>query len=114
MSLFLLFDTMKGSNNIDKKVVDSITKFGGNVEKARHVDFFLYFNNEYDATCVEIELKNLGFETEVNKNSYNDTWGCYAHKKMKVATGRIIDIGNWLEVLAKKHNGIYDGWGSEI
>jgi len=105
---------MKRPKNIDKAVVDNITTHGGDLEKARYVDFFLYFKNEYDATCVEIELINLGFKTEVNQNSYDNKWGCYAHKKMIVTTERLIDIGDWLEALAEKYNGIYDGWGTEI
>lgn len=105
---------MKRPNNIDRFVVDKIFGLGGDPKKTRSVDFFLYFPTELDATTVEIELINLQFETEVNKNLYNNQWCCHANKKMVVTEKRLVDIGNWLENLAQINNGKYDGWGSEV
>lgn len=101
---------MKRPNNIDRFVVEKIFRLGGNPQKMRSVDFFLYFPTELDATNVETELINLQFETEVNNNQ----WCCHANKKMIVIEERLVDIGNWLENLAQINNGKYDGWGSEV
>lgn len=105
---------MKRPEGIDKKVIEKITECGGDLNKKRHVDFFLYFETEYDAVIVETELMNLGFRTEVSQSSYNEKWGCYAHKKMVVTEKRLIEISKWFESLAQKNNGEYDGWGTEI
>lgn len=56
---------MSRPKEIDKKVVENIIRFGGDLEEVRPVDFFFYFPNEFAASQVETKLMNLGFETNV-------------------------------------------------
>lgn len=105
----MLFDIMNHPDDIDLFEVERIFDLSGDSKKVRYVDFFLYFPTELDATNVEIELINLQFETEVNKNLYNNQWCCHANKKMVATEERLVDIGNWLEHLAEVNNGKYDG-----
>lgn len=105
---------MKRPENIDREVVNNITQYGGDLEEERPVDFYLYFPTEHAAVMVEVELINLRFYTEVKFNEYSDDWSLYANKKMRVTTERLEDLGNWMETLAEKHGGNYDGWGTVV
>ena len=105
---------MKRPKGIDKAAIQNITKLGGDLDRKRHVDFFIYFPTENDAVNAEVELINLQFETFVNKSPFDNKWCCSASKKMIVSSERLEDIGNWLEKLAEKNNGNYDGWGTEV
>ncbi|SMO47604.1 ribonuclease E inhibitor RraB [Gracilimonas mengyeensis] len=105
---------MKRSENINQEVVNNITRFGGDLDEERPVDFFLYFPSEYAAVQVEVELINLRFYTEVRYDELTEDWGLFANKKMNVTTERLEDIGNWMEQLANKYGGQYDGWGTVI
>ncbi len=105
---------MKRPENLDAAVVQNITKFGGDLEEERGVEFFLYFPTEFDAVMVEVELINLRFYTQVRFNDFSDDWFLYANKKMEVSIERLEDIGNWMEQLAEKNGGEYDGWGTII
>ncbi|MEP0006537.1 MAG: ribonuclease E inhibitor RraB [Balneola sp.] len=105
---------MKRPKGIDKSVIQKITKLGGDLDRKRHVDFFMYFPTEIDAVNAEVELINLQFETFVNKSPFDNKWCCNASKKMIVSSERLEDIRNWLEKLTEKNNGNYDGWGTEV
>ena len=53
---------MKRPKGIDKAAIQNITKLGGDLDRKRHVDFFIYFPTENDAVNAEVELINLQFD----------------------------------------------------
>lgn len=105
---------MTRPKEIDAKVVENIIRFGGDIEKERPVDFFFYFPSEHAATQVEVQLINLGFNTDVHYFEPNEKWSLTANKKMQVSTERIYEISLWFEKVAEEQGGEYDGWGAPI
>jgi len=105
---------MNRPENIDKKVINNIKLLGGDLSKERPVEFFLYFPTELQGVRAEVEMMNLQFYTELRFDKKQDYWHLFATKNMVVETERLVSISNWLEALAKKHGGQYDGWGTMV
>lgn len=105
---------MKRPPGIDKRVVDVLTSLGSDPNREHPVEFFLYFPEEYQAYAVAAELSNLSFNTIVSYSENGDDWLCFAVKALKPTTDRLVELGNWMEELAEKYNGHYDGWGTPV
>lgn len=105
---------MDGKSNIDKIALSKLSKFIGDGLETRTVDFYLYFPTQLDATLAEVELLNLQFRCTVNECGYSKQWVCSASKKMEVSAKRLSEIRKWMEQLATKYHGAFDGWGMEV
>lgn len=98
----------------DLKLIRNIARWGGDLDKEHPVEFFMYFPSEHDAVQAEVDMMNLQFFTKVTQNGNEPNWELYAMKSMKVTTERISGMNRWLEQLAGKHRGKYDGWGTVL
>lgn len=105
---------MERPKDIDKAVIDLLKKSGEGLEENRNVDLYLYFQHEHDAYSVAAEVGNYKFKTQISYSDYGKQWRCIVSKKMKVTTKQLLETGNWLEQLASKHNGDYDGWETMV
>src|SRR5690554_1158657 len=105
---------MDGKSNIDKIALSKLSMFIGDELELRTVDFYFYFPTEYDATLAEVELINMQFSCYVNKCGYSKKWSCIASKEIELSGDRLSNIREWMEQLAAKYNGAFDGWGMEV
>ncbi len=98
----------------DKKVIENLEMLGSDMERDHPVEFFLYFPDEQKANIVAAELMNLQFEVSVSYAEIKDEWLCFAIKKIKPSTERMVELSNYLRELAEKNDGNYDGWGTPV
>lgn len=104
---------MKRSSNIDADALSKIKELGVNPANSQEMEFFLYFPHESNAWFAAAALANMRFKTSV-EISESGQWLCMAMKTMKPAAERLEDLRNWMEELAERFNGEYDGWGYGI
>ncbi len=105
---------MSNSRKIDELALSKISSELGSDSTEKMVEFFFYFPTEMDATMAQVELMNLQFHCEVSENSRKSDWLCFASKEIFVSIERLSELRIWMENLAKKYNGTYDGWGMEV
>lgn len=104
----------KPISNIDREVIKNMKRLDTNMQSEREAAFFFYFPDEYLAHHAATALTNLQFETEVSYSEHGTEWLCLASKPMIVTTERLIGLRNWMETLAEKYDGNYDGWETTI
>lgn len=95
-------------------MIRNIARWGGDPDKEHPVEFFMYFPSEHAAVQAEVDMMNLQFFTKVTQNGDKPNWELYAMKSMKVTTERISGMNQWLEQLAGRYRGKYDGWGTVL
>lgn len=105
---------MKVSKKTITKLMKYIARLGGDLTKSREVEFFLYFPSEFEAVQAEVEIFNLQFHTHLKFVADSDEWLCLATKNLLVSTDRLIDISLWMDELAMRFGGHYEGWGTKI
>lgn len=106
---------MENSEGIDQLALNNLEeKFGFTLEGERLVDFYLYFPEEYQALHAAASLINLQFDTELSYSEYDKLWLCLARKRINMTDDRLTDLRNWIEELAEKNGGKYDGWETMI
>ena len=98
----------------DEQVLNQLRQAGSNLVKIHKLDFFLYFQTQEIAEMVKVELMKLGFVAEVSHSAKGSDWLCQATKEMLPIHSQVTFIRNQLSEIAKRHNGIYDGWGTGI
>ncbi|MDZ7683571.1 MAG: ribonuclease E inhibitor RraB [Fodinibius sp.] len=78
------------------------------------VEFFLYFDEEWNAYVAATQLMNLQFQVNVNSLGGPEKWLCLAKKKLKPTSERLVEVSNFMEDVADANSGNYDGWSTSI
>ncbi|MBU1423567.1 MAG: ribonuclease E inhibitor RraB [Bacteroidetes bacterium] len=99
---------------INLKVIENITRCGGDLNKHHQVEFFIYVPNEEDAYRAAAIIQKVGFEVEVSQSGSDSDWLCLATMKMKPKLSDITKISMYLAKLAESFGGNYDGWETPI
>jgi len=98
----------------DQKVLDQLHIAGSDLSKAHKIQFFLYFPSEEKATEASADIQAEGLHVEVQKGTTGTEWLCLAKKEMIPEHSELVRLRNVLESIAKKLNGEYDGWGTDV
>lgn len=98
----------------DKVAVDNLHALGTDTSKNHPVEFFLYFPTEWDACVAASKLMNLQFSAMVQYSEFADEWLCLATKEIKPTSKRLVELRDFMEMLAAGGNGNYDGWGTPV
>lgn len=106
---------MKKPEKVDQWAVNNLeNELGFTLEDNRSVHFYFYFPEEYQAHHAAASLANLQFETEINYSDYSNDWLCLATKQINMTSDRLSGLRNWMEKLAQRNGGKYDGWETMI
>lgn len=105
---------MKRPEHVDRFALQNLRQLGVELEGERPVDFYFYFPEEYQAYHAAAALTNFRFDTEISYSKYGDRWLCLATKKIHMTSGRLMDLRSWMEDLAERNGGEYDGWETMI
>ncbi|HTA84200.1 MAG TPA: DUF695 domain-containing protein [Bacteroidia bacterium] len=101
----------------NQKILSQLQANGDDLTKPRHVDYWIYFNNETDRDAFKKIIINEGFKVE-NEDKLNDN----SAKPFKLHISRIDSVNiNYITKVtlglrdaAKQTNGDYDGWETVI
>ena len=99
---------------VEQMAVNNIKTPEGDLDVERSMEFFLYFSTEWDAYVTKSCLMNLQFDTSVHYSESSDNWLCLAKKEIKPTKGRLLELKNFFDRLARAKNGSYDGWGTTV
>lgn len=98
----------------DQQVLDQLKKGGSNLSKAHKIDFYLYFPSEENAMAASETLRKEGLSVEVRTAAIGSDWLCLGRKEMLPKHSELARLRQVFHGLAKKLNGEYDGWETEV
>lgn len=101
---------MEEYKNIDQTALNKLEGKGLEIEGERNVDFYFYFPDELHAHQAGAALQNLQFKTYVCFSEYGNNWLCLATKNIAMSSQRLTELRNWMQDLAERYGGEYDGW----
>jgi regulator of RNase E activity RraB len=110
---FNLFGFFK-KRDPNKDVLAQLVKAGSNLSKPHNVEFFLYFPSQTAAEQAASNLRDDGFQVQVDTAAQGNDWLCLATKTMAPELSALRKISEDLENLAESLAGNYDGWGTEV
>jgi hypothetical protein len=104
----------------DRAVLDQLRKAGSDLSRPTDVTYYLYVPAERDARTAAALLQRRGFKTDVepplrnSSEAASNDWGVIA-LKMEVPSLETLRTTRMLFLsLAKKYDGIYDGWEASV
>jgi len=111
-----------GTRDKDLAVLHRLKEVGSDLSKPHTVDYFLYFPSEEQARSAASEIEKEGFTVRVNRAPMpwwkrlfsKSSWGCYANKSIVPDEDAIVEISGWLDGIAQRFSGEYDGWGTGV
>lgn len=98
----------------DELVIRALQQNGSNVTKLHYIDFWFDFNNNQSAQNIAEELSKKGYSCEVIISKDNGLFTCKANRGYIPELGLMRSLTHDFYLLAQTHNGVYDGWGTEI
>ncbi len=113
---------MNTQDEIDLAVLHCLKELGSNLSKLHPIDFFLYFPTEELANSAASEIERDGYVVKLNLDTQplrrrlfsKPEWSCCASKSIVPKTETILEISSWLESIAQRFSGKYDGWETEV
>lgn len=94
---------------------DALRRFaelGWDLGRPIDVDFFVQVPSESAGDLVAKEVRMLGFNVTVEKNSKIDGWTCYCTKSLIVNYEDVVLVEAELDAIGRKYGGHADGFGS--
>jgi regulator of RNase E activity RraB len=99
----------------DANTLKALLDAGSNLAKPHVIDHWFYFRDEPSARAAGQELTAAGFSVEdIAKESEGADWRVLARKTMVPLLADVEKTSAYLEVLAKRHHGDYDGWETQV
>ena len=98
----------------DGAVLSLLHRIGADVSKPHLTNFYLYFQSRSSAELAGVELTASGFSVVVDKSAEGYQWLCLASKRMAPQARELSSLRNKFSNLAKRLNGEYDGWETEV
>jgi hypothetical protein len=93
----------------DERVLDHLSKLGGDPASPRATTHFLYLSEQVGADAVSRALDRDGWETNVEECD-DHSWLVVATSMRTLTSEHVRSTRRLLESLASKHGGVYDGW----
>ena len=111
-------EEQKERESADLDVIEQLKKAGSNFSKQHNIEhhFFLYNNN--NIPIVTKELQRIGYMISDISNDIDQNgkryWHFNAIKISLIKKELIFNDTKKMNLIAKKYNIIYDGWGTKI
>ena len=100
----------------DKKVIQNLIDNGDDIMVPRRVDHWIFFKTETDLNNFGDKIKEFKFYVESIEDFNNKEWPIQLviSREDAVDLKNISEITGSLRRIASEHNGIYDGWGTNV
>lgn len=99
----------------DAKTLKALADAGSDLAKPHEINHWLYFSDEASARAAADELASTGFTVDsVEKRPDANQWRVLALKTVIPSLSVVEDTSAFLEELAQRHHGEYDGWETQV
>ena len=98
----------------DAATLDELAHAGSDLSRQHTIEFFLYLPDQPAAEAVAAELRREGLTAEVSQGQEASDWLCLARRQMVPDMAGLRTWRERLTALAEAHQGVYDGWGTEV
>lgn len=99
----------------DAKTLKALAEAGSDLTRPHEIDHWIYFQDEADARAAARELVASGFSVEpIAKDPGDSVWRLLARKTMVPRLAEVEATSEFLEDLARRHRGDYDGWETQV
>jgi hypothetical protein len=105
--------TLEYHRAMDSEQVAQRAKMGDQLDVAREVDQFAYFDRRAKAAAAAAELGSGGFRTSIRRKGLG-TFLLEAHMQSPVEQAAVDEFVARMYDLVERHGGIYDGWGGTV
>lgn len=102
------------SADADANTLDQLARAGSDLTRPHRIEFFLYLPEHTAADAVARELSAEGYATEVSQEGQATDWLCLATRVLVPDMAVLRSCRDRLTALAESHQGVYDGWGTEV
>ena len=102
------------SRTLDGYTIKKIEESGLDISKEQRIEFWFYSDEESCVTSLAEELENREFEVLISETEQNPRFVIRALKSMVPELSGMQGLRKEFNLLAKKHNAEYDGWGCSI
>ena len=106
--------TLALSADADASTLDQLARAGSDLTRPHRIEFFLYLPERAAADAVAQELSAEGYATEVSQEEQASDWLCLATRVLVPDMAALRSCRGRLTALAESHQGVYDGWGTEV
>jgi len=98
----------------DAKTLKALVEAGSDLTKPHDIDHWIYFRDESGARAAAKELVAAGFTVEsISKEPDDSEWRLLAKKTMVPVLKDVESQSTFLEELARRNRGDYDGWETQ-
>ncbi len=106
----------------DRRVIEALEGHGSDLTKAAHTIHFLYFRKASAARAAAEELATEGY-APVRVGHAGPAWKrlfglgsfhCIAENRATKTEEAVFATSDWMEALAVRHGGEYDGWEASV
>lgn len=98
----------------DASTLDQLARAGSDLTRPHRIEFFLYLPDRTGAEAVARALSAEGYATELSQEEQAADWRCLATRVMVPDMAALRSCRARLTELAESHQGVYDGWGTEV
>ena len=99
----------------DAKTLKALAEAGSDLAKPHDINHWLYFSSESDARAAAKELDASGYAIDSVALSPDSTqWRVLALKTIVPTLAEVGRTSAYLEDLAQRHHGDYDGWETQV
>ncbi|HSB54657.1 MAG TPA: ribonuclease E inhibitor RraB [Gemmatimonadales bacterium] len=98
----------------DASTIEQLAQAGSDLTRPHTIEFFLYLPEHAAAEAVASELAGEGYTTELSQEEQATDWLCLATRVMVPDMAALRACRERLTALAESHQGVYDGWGTEV
>jgi hypothetical protein len=99
----------------DAKTLKALAEAGSDLKKPHEINHWLYFSSEADARAAAADLSAAGFSIEsVALSTDSKQWRVLALKTIVPTLANVENTSSYLERLAQRHRGDYDGWETQV
>lgn len=99
----------------DAETLKALAEAGSDLTKSHLIDHWIFFQDESGARAAAKDLVSSGFVlVSLDKDPENSEWRLLARKEMVPHLKDIEKTSAFFEVLARRNNGDYDGWETQV
>jgi hypothetical protein len=98
----------------DAATIEQLARAGSDLTRPHTIEFFLYLPDRAAAEAVATALEPEGYRTELSQEEQATDWLCLATRVMIPDMATLRACRERLTPLAESHQGVYDGWGTEV
>lgn len=102
------------SRTLDGYTIKKLEDSGMDITREQLIEFWFYSDEELAVKSLAEELENRMFEVHISETEQDPKYVIRSLKSMVPELSYLQGLRKEFNLLAKKHNAVYDGWGCSI